>query len=336
MAFVPPSYSSSLTDMRAVSSPKTGRNGLLSCLGFFDFVPPSSESTEGHLSKTKSNVGRIISISPSELISFETGAVSMTIRLPYAIEDGVYGGLPESARYAQHMVLWATHHGEHYISSPGILAALTPSGVLFEVWTNLGRHQLFSTNVNVAANTFFEIKFAWNKDGFDEGWPSTMAIFVDGILVGHRRGDIAETSIDGIFSVLDSPSGKFGAVAEIKRLELYPSFSEELPAYVQSSSSSVSSQSIADTSSSSMSYDDDFPRAGKATIGFDFYVGAGSNTVVITDISYHVVSQKTIDLNAVGPIGAALNETGGPLTPSMFPEPPEDIPPGITQTRERS
>ena len=345
----PPSYVSKCESLNDISHPLVGADKMVYVLGNFDVVPADWDEAydddnqhlrRGGLQKTSSNQGRIVAANASSLVSLLTGMISLRLNLPYAIVNGVYAPLASATEvHLNHNILFGITMGEHYITVPGIYAALTPTGILFEIWSSEERAQLMATNVDVAANTDFTISFAWDaNNSLLVGRRDSMAIVVNDELIAHKRAKISLSQqlglIDGVSLIrsklylLDTPTAKSNLECIIRRIETYPYVQLDLLESESSSSSSSSSSSVSEEPPRSYSY------RGKSSLPFASYGGVG-NGVIISDISFPTVVKHKIDLYSTGGYGAGEHAHGVEDSTNKPPDIPKDLTLGIREVRPK-
>jgi len=168
------------------------------------------------LKKTAYTDGRIFSLDSSSLLSFSKGAVSMYVSLPEDIVDGIYSKC-DGNKYFSDYLLFAVNPVGHFISPPGIYAALTPAGLEFTIWSASGMSRMVDTSVNVGANTPFMLSFCWSSSGQIMGSGAKMAIFVNSELSSSNNFAIdAFDSMSGVeLTMLDNHVIDYGTECEV-------------------------------------------------------------------------------------------------------------------------
>lgn len=161
------SYASDCTSTFAIVNPETGSDAGMMVNGFFDeekFPIDETMISKGGLVRTAANGGQIWCNDAGKLFSMKSGMVSITIRPPAPITNGVYANLAGKEQSANSdMVLFCVNPGETHLAQPGLYAALTPYGIEFSVWSSGAATTIVDSITSVAADTDVTLSFAWDR-----------------------------------------------------------------------------------------------------------------------------------------------------------------------------
>lgn len=161
------SYASNCASVFDIVNPETGADVGMMVNGFFDeeeFPMDETMISKGGLVKTAANGGKIWCNDAGKLFSMKCGMVSITIRPPEPITNGVYANLAGKEQSANSdMVLFCVNPGETHLTQPGLYAALTPYGIEFSVWSSGAATTIVDSTTNVAADTDVTLSFAWDR-----------------------------------------------------------------------------------------------------------------------------------------------------------------------------
>ena len=335
-----PSYVSTCRGIDAVTNPATGQAAGMFVEGFFDESEyPEDETFEykGGLTRTAANMGKISCLDASSLFSMRYGMVSVTVRLPQEISEGVYSplaGRDDSAN--PDMVVFCVNPGDYYISTPGIYAAFTPSGIEFTAWSLGSKITIIDSVTNVQPGTDVKISFAWDYTRRIScgGIGQSMAILVNGIPTAFSEGPINPSGFDDLFEVEigsdsseewetarfcfgDSPSGKNGMIGiVVRRIEIYkePCNIPMIPArgYVGTPPT--------------------FHQHSDVSIGFSV-VSARWVGVVVGDPDFKPAESIQVNLLETGTAGIENGVDLGAKEDDSYPQVPNGLPPGIREVR---
>lgn len=328
-------YTSDCLTMESINNPLVGHEVGMQISGFFNEVQKSvgkAYSTDnihisrGGLEKTISNGAAIFCKDVTKLFSTIKGGISIRICFPdYGIINGVYQGLLKSKGTIEDHILFGANMGEHYISQPGIYAALTNEGIEFSIWTSAGVEKLIENSVNVEAGDDLVLDFIWEKNGIPNDTSKNIRIFANGNTTS-KKAVLSETSFANAqgtgrpasFWILDTPYRKSDLHAIIRRLEIY--------------SSSVI---VPRSNPRGISYE----MSGISSFNFEIIASQGP-CVEIASPDFCRVSIESVDMRAIGPIASTFHKNGQDLgSESQSSKPPTillDLPPGFVETREAS
>ena len=343
-------YLSECENKEAINNPKFGRDAGMCASGYFDevLVPYASafegdnkHIVRGGLSKTLANRGALYCYDASKLFSMSRGYVGMRLSLPHAVANGVYEPLLGATDLLlKDYVLWGVNFGDHYVTLPGLYAAMTPYGIEFTVWSSAGKFSVLDTTSDLAANVDALYEFAWDSDSGLLPTAASMLIAVNGNVTSWGMGVFANDPLrDGYdvvgastttkhceFWALDTPKKTNGLLCALRRIETASAAPERLRDPVGYSSSS---------SSSSLGCEKIIWTA-VAEMGFDF-TGRSGHEVALSGVDFMTVARKRANLLASGPIVSAFNrlgaDAGGEAETDVASRRPKDLPPGFEETR---
>ena len=304
-------------------------------IGYFDKSEPTivTKHVEKHgLVRNKINKGTIFCQDAEKLFYMKAGGVSLTLSLPYNINNGVYEPLLNNANCViQDMLIWGVNVGKMYITPPGLYAAFTPYGIEFTIWSSKGRFSIIDTTTTVLKNNDFTIDFAWNKHGVLTTFDANIVLFVNDNLTAWASGSIANdnlsylykkgTTIKGAnFCLMGNLHKKTGLEGTVRRIETYTTSSILHP----SSSTSVSS---------SQSYN---VIRSRVELPFSF-TASNENVVKLNDVNFHTVIRKNMDISSTKHYGNFINKYGsdsGISSVNKNPNVSRDLPPGFEEVKE--
>lgn len=330
-------YLSNCKSPLSITTPMAGINANMCYFGSFDTSDPTTVTEHieiGGLVNNKINKGIIYCPNANKLFYMKAGGVSLTMSLPYNIENGIYDEVKGSTEsLIKDKLIWGVNLGDAYITSPGLYASLTPYGIEFTIWSSLSKASIVDVSTSVLANTDFTIDFAWNKNGVLEDIPSAnMAIFVNGELTSWGSCLIGNDSFDSIYKYSngDSKSAGFCLMGNKSRLLSLEGTLRRIETYTSRSFFASSSE----PSSSSISY---VIKKSNISLPISFY-GVREPIVKIKDIVFNTVITKDIDIGLSQESGAFRNKFGNDdgveINPNIvLPEPPIDLPPGFEIVR---
>ena len=339
------SYVSTCIGVSSVSNPATGAGvGMVvdGCLREDRFPEDDTMVYKGGLTRTSSNMGRIRCPDASRLFSMRYGMVSVTLRMPQAILNGVYEplhGRDDSAN--PDMVIFSVNPGECYVSPPGLYAALTPSGIEFTVWSLGNKVTIVDAFTNAEAGEDVTMSFAWDYSRriVDNGDRMSMVIIVNGEVTASSpdpivpggfgslfrfEGDSSESTEEWAtapFYLGDSPSGKNGLVdIAIRRIEIYKE-----------------PYGIDKESTPSMAVLDPYPPSrSEIELGFSV-TGAKWIGVKVGEPEFRPTVSEQINLLDIG-TGMSYSRYGvdaGKLEDESYPEVPTGLPIGVKEVKGR-
>jgi hypothetical protein len=325
-------YLSTCQDENSIINPSLGWDVNMGYVGYFDKSEPTiiSNHIEKHgLIRNNLNKGTIFCQNASKLFYMKAGGVSLTLSLPYDINNGIYDPLVGITNCTiQDMFIWGVNVGELYITPPGIYAAFTPYGMEFTIWSSKGRFSITDTTTTIIKNTDFTIDFAWNKNGVLTNFDANMVLFLNGVLTAWGKCPIANDNLNYLYKKENKIKGanfclmgnlfkKIGLEGTIRRIEIYTTFPKT---HLSSSSSTSSDQSY---------------NMIRSYIELPFsFTALNENVVRLKDINFHTIIRKKIDISSTKDYGNFINKyetDSGLLVVDKTPNVSKDLPPGFEE-----
>ncbi len=172
-------------------------------------------NTRDSLKKTGYTDGRILSTDSSAILSLSEGAVEIYLSLPGSLYKGVYVAC-DNEKYFTDYLIFAINPVGHFISPPGMYAALTPSGIEFTIWTSSGKVTIVDTATSLPSNSPFVISFCWDVSGSKLGAEAKLAIFVNSVPSASSNSIMTSNSLSGVeFTALDNHEVDYGNECEL-------------------------------------------------------------------------------------------------------------------------
>ena len=341
-----PSYVSTCRGMGAIANPAAGNEVGMAVAGHLDESEYPDDDTliyKGGLTRTAANMGRIFCPDASKLFSTRYGMVSLTLRFPSLVSEGVYAPLVGKGSSANpDMVMFVANPGDCYVSPPGIYAALTPSGIEFTMWSLGQQNTIVDTTTNVDIDTDVILTFAWDytRRITCGGFGNSMAILVDGVPTAYSSDPIYPSDFDELFQyaasdsdssmetlewaaapfyVGDSMSGKNGLTGVVlRRLEIYKE-----PCFI-AMDSEKDNTGIEPVGLSKGEVLLPFSVQGNRWVG-----------VKVGDPDFKVAVKVMVNLLETGTKEIKNEVDMGKMEDDSYPETPNGLPPGIEEVRAR-
>jgi len=259
------------------------------------FVSDTSRAREG-LKKTGYTDGRVLSADASSMISMSRGAVDVYMSLPESVVSGVYSKC-DGNKYFTDYLIFAVNPVGHFISPPGMYAALTPSGIEFTIWTSAGQVTVLDTVTNISPDTPFMASFCWDWAGTSLGGGAKVAIFVNGTHAASTNSTLASDDLSDLeLTFLDNHQIDYGTECELFDIITYSS----VPLYLQSSIPFVTKKDFGDDYVA-MTYGDSV-RIISTTTGADHLfvnnvgtISSGPRSLAVSDSDMGLYVMSVID-----------------------------------------
>ena len=337
-----PSYISTCRGMDSIANPATGGQAGMAVSGFLDEtgLPDDGSIYKGGLTITAANAGVISCTDASRLFSIDKGMISLTMSFPAHVENGIYAPLAGKELSANpDMAIFSANPGDHYISPPGVYAALTPSGIEFTVWSLGTKITLLDNTTDIEPDTDAVLSFAWDRGRriLVDGERKSAIIMVDGIVTASSDEAIGTGDLGGLFSyaselsgssasseewatapffIGDMPAGKNGLLnIIIRRIEIYKEPCAIPMAFL-----------------SSPGFVRRLYRADSRQAGIQM---VSEGTMWVATTVNEPIFGRTISASVnLSNTGVVAHDAGG-LEDETYPHAPIGLPPGIEEVRER-